>query len=175
MQNYNEAESKRQKTFSIKKICISKTHTVPNSKTAILAILWHLPLHIISLMRVWIHTIPQKLFSKNTGKSKACNGVASKLLRGEIANMIAFWNIISSTQGWIEGYISAFASLFVVVLWTFIYMKGKTITASNHDLCLSKRVMRSILKTYHEDNFPFTNPHKTKGKRETLKIDAFLK
>lgn len=35
--------------------------------------------------------------------------------------------------------------------------------------------MRSTLKTLQEENFPYTHPHVSKGKRETLKIDAFLK
>lgn len=68
------------KALSVKKTSIIPTYTGPNSRTAVLAIVWHLPLHTFSLRRVQMLTTPQNHFSKNTGKSNACNDVACKLL-----------------------------------------------------------------------------------------------
>lgn len=58
--------TQKDKNLSIKKTCVIFIYKVPNSKPAILAILWHLPSHIISLMRARILTTPQRLFPENT-------------------------------------------------------------------------------------------------------------
>jgi len=148
--------SQKDKKLSIKKICIVFTCTVPNYKTAIPAILRHLPVHIISLVRVWILNTRKTFFSKNTGKTNACNDVARKLLRGEVANMIAFRNIIS-TQGWTERHIFCICQSFCYHYFCcccfvniHLHERENNYGFKPHHSLWKTEVTRSILKMYQQ-------------------------